>query len=65
VGFEILGEPLRGRYEPEDFAALAAREGFDLESDTGSPEWARAHYRERTSGLEITERLAVLVRRGT
>jgi methyltransferase (TIGR00027 family) len=65
ASFELLGEPLRGRYEPEEFAALASREGFELASDTGSPEWARAHYRERPSGLEITERLAVLVRRAT
>ncbi|MFO0709723.1 MAG: SAM-dependent methyltransferase [Sandaracinus sp.] len=62
VAFEVLGEPLRGRMEPEEFAALATREGFRVASDTASPDWAKVHYRERTTGLEITERLAVLVR---
>lgn len=62
VAFETLGEPLRGRMEPEELAALAAREGFRVKSDTGSREWARAHYRARPSRIEITERLAILER---
>lgn len=62
AGFELLGEPLRGRLETEELAALAAREGLRVESDTGSADWARSHFRGPTTGLEITERLAVLVR---
>lgn len=62
VGFEALGEPLRGRIEPDELAALASREGLRVTSDTGSRDWARAHYRERASRIEITERLAVLTR---
>ena len=62
VGFEMLGEPLRGRLEPDELAALAAHEGLRVIGDTGSRDWARAHYRERPSRVEITERLAVLAR---
>ncbi|MBN8614039.1 MAG: SAM-dependent methyltransferase [Deltaproteobacteria bacterium] len=62
VGFEMLGEPLRGRLEPDELAALGAREGLRVIGDTGSRDWARAHYRERPSRVEITERLAVLER---
>jgi len=62
AAFSLLGEPLIGRLEPEELAALARREGLAVESDTGSPDWARAHYRARPSRWVITERLAVLTR---
>lgn len=62
AAFELLGEPLRGRLEPEELASLASREGFTVASDTGSAEWARSHYRAARSRVEITERLAILVR---
>ncbi len=62
AAFQLLGEPLLGRFEPEELAALAVREGFVVERDTGSPEWARVHYRARPSRWEITERLVVLSR---
>jgi O-methyltransferase involved in polyketide biosynthesis len=62
VGFEMLGEPLRGRLEPDELAALGERESLRVIEDTGSRDWARAHYREAPSRIEITERLAVLER---
>ncbi len=62
AAFSLLGEPLLGRLEPEELAGLARREGLAVQSDTGSPDWARAHYRTRPSRWEITERLAILAR---
>jgi O-methyltransferase involved in polyketide biosynthesis len=62
AAFEVLGEPLIGRLEPDELAALASREGFAVARDSGSREWARAHYRARASRWEITERLAVLTK---
>jgi methyltransferase (TIGR00027 family) len=62
AAFDVLGEPLIGRLEPDELAALATREGFAVTRDSGSRDWARAHYRARPSRWEITERLAVLAK---
>jgi methyltransferase (TIGR00027 family) len=62
AAFQALGEPLVGRMEPDEVVALSANAGFSVERDSGSQDWARAHYRARPSRWVITERLAVLAR---
>lgn len=62
AAFSMLGEPLIGKLEPDELEGVAGKLGLTVLSDTGSPEWARTHYRARPSRWEITERLAVLAR---
>ncbi len=63
AAFRLLGEPLCGRLAPGEFRSLAEAAGLAVRGDTGSPEWARAHYRGRPSRIVIRERLAVLEKR--
>jgi len=60
--FAALGEPLLSELEPAEMRALLGRAGFDVDSDTGSAEWARGRLR-RGPLVELTERLAVATRR--
>jgi methyltransferase (TIGR00027 family) len=57
-GFGVLGEPIRERMTPETARDLLAAHHLRVESDTGSPEWAAAHFRGQPSRLVVGERLA-------
>jgi methyltransferase (TIGR00027 family) len=58
LGFDILGESLKGLMTSEVVAERLAEEGYRLVSDTGPSDWARAAGRRRWRSA-VLERLAV------
>lgn len=62
-GFGLLGEPLRGRMEPDVARTRLEAHGLWVVSDTGPSDWARDHLRGRPSRLTVGERLICAVRR--
>ncbi len=56
-----FGEPFRGSFSRAEIAALAAREGFRVLSDTSSTTWAR-RFAGRSAALLRSERLLVAER---
>jgi O-methyltransferase involved in polyketide biosynthesis len=62
--FRALGEPILGAITPEDLARELRDAGFDVLSDTGAVDWARAHggFSARVGRLFGGERLAVCAR---
>jgi methyltransferase (TIGR00027 family) len=63
VFFRALGEPLRGRYTPDELGGVLAEASFRVCADTASADWRRA-YGARTPLLRVfdSERLAVAER---
>jgi methyltransferase (TIGR00027 family) len=63
LGFGLLGEPIRTRMTTDEARERFARFEFDVTSDTGPRDWAKAHLRGRPSRITIGEHLVRAVRR--
>jgi methyltransferase (TIGR00027 family) len=57
------GEPLRGQMSRHEAHELLRMHELEPNSDTGSRDWAAAHFRGRPSAIVIDERLVRAVRR--
>lgn len=56
--FRLLGEPLEGLVEPSEATRVVRARGFEVEDDSGPPEWA-ARAGARRPSVVIAERLLV------